>query len=427
MRYFFRLVLDSFQTQRRGISQSSRFQQQHQGHYTPITKQLWLDRIASVSKQASITQGMPLTHKPPEVTSVTYPFSSNSELKELYRNPWNYIRIGCILEDLDSLAGNVAFQHCAQPGSPAPLLVTASVDEIQLHRQINIEKDVQVTGRVVWTGTSSLDIQMQLWQEPDPISHHIHHIHQYPMVAMVALFSFVHLDPVSKRPAPLVQLLPQSDQDRELTAQRQALADARRASRQAQASGSKVLVPLEARKWMTPLLNEARVLKELPALSRHDAVPISHSSLENTFVTQPQHQNMHGRVFGGFLMRRAYELAFATAYMFLGGRPSFIKVDEVSFKRPVDIGDLLRLRSRILHTTTNRKVSGTDKLEGLLFVEVEASVTKPEQLSVANSNTFIFVFASRTCNQPLKRMLPTTEEEALAAFECSLAAEQFLS
>jgi hypothetical protein len=100
-----RLVLGVFRTRQRGISSSSRAKQQHQGHYTPITKQLWLDRIASVSKQASISQKQPLTHKPPEVTSVTYPFSSNSDLKELYRNPWNFIRIGCILEGINHLTG----------------------------------------------------------------------------------------------------------------------------------------------------------------------------------------------------------------------------------------------------------------------------------------------------------------------------------
>lgn len=28
-----------------------------------------------------------------------------------YRNPWGAVRIGRLLEDLDSLAGNVAFRH----------------------------------------------------------------------------------------------------------------------------------------------------------------------------------------------------------------------------------------------------------------------------------------------------------------------------
>lgn len=46
----------------------------------------------------------------------------------------------------------------------------------------------------------------------------------------------------------------------------------------------------------------------------------------------------------------AYELAFASTYMFAGQRPVFKEVDEVTFMRPVDVGDLLRLRSCILHT-----------------------------------------------------------------------------
>ena len=36
--------------------------------------------------------------------------------------------------------------------------------------------------------------------------------------------------------------------------------------------------------------------------------------------------------------------------MFAGQRPVFKEVDEVTFMRPVDVGDLLRLRSCILHT-----------------------------------------------------------------------------
>ena len=53
------------------------------------------------------------------------------------------------------------------------------------------------------------------------------------------------------------------------------------------------------------------------------------TALSNTFTCQPQQRNMHGRVFGGFLMRRAYELAFATVHMFAGRRPRFVAVDRV--------------------------------------------------------------------------------------------------
>lgn len=54
---------------------------------------------------------------------------------------------------------------------------------------------------------------------------------------------------------------------------------------------------------MNSVLMESRALVDLPALAGTNAILIPHSALENTFITQPQFQNMHGRVFGGFLMR----------------------------------------------------------------------------------------------------------------------------
>ena len=47
-----------------------------------------------------------------------------------YSNPWGNLRVGRIFEDLDALAGNIAFQHCDDGDSDTipPLLVTASGD-----------------------------------------------------------------------------------------------------------------------------------------------------------------------------------------------------------------------------------------------------------------------------------------------------------
>ena len=46
-------------------------------------------------------------------------------------------------------------------------------------------------------------------------------------------------------------------------------------------------------------------MMDLPALAEGDAVLMHRTKLHNTFTCQPQQRNMHGRVFGGFLMRRA--------------------------------------------------------------------------------------------------------------------------
>ena len=66
---------------------------------------------------------------------------------------------------------------------------------------------------------------------------------------------------------------------------------------------------------------------------------IPSTRLSNILLTQPQHRNTAGRVFGGFLMRRAFELAFSTCYVFAGARPHFLAIDEVTFKLPVEIGE----------------------------------------------------------------------------------------
>ncbi len=68
------------------------------------------------------------------------------------------------------------------------------------------------------------------------------------------------------------------------------------------------------------LMEQGRLLTELPGPSKCGAMLSATTALENTFVTQPQTRNMSGRVFGGFLMKRAFELAFSTAYMFSGCR-----------------------------------------------------------------------------------------------------------
>ena len=62
-------------------------------------------------------------------------------------------------------------------------------------------------------------------------------------------------------------------------------------------------IPSQHREQAHRLLAEARAAADLPALAAGDAVLMPATALSNTFICQPQQQNMHGRVFGGFLMR----------------------------------------------------------------------------------------------------------------------------
>jgi acyl-coenzyme A thioesterase 9 len=57
-----------------------------------------------------------------------------------------------------------------------------------------------------------------------------------PTPSLIALFSFVLLDPATKRPAKVPQLQPATQQEQQWVAERAAVAAARKAARQAAAS-----------------------------------------------------------------------------------------------------------------------------------------------------------------------------------------------
>ena len=76
-------------------------------------------------------------------------------------------------------------------------------------------------------------------------------------------------------------------------------------------------------------ISYSEYVRQRAGLADGGAVLMDSTRLSNTFTCQPQSRNMHGRIFGGFLMRRAYELAYATVYMFAGSKPKFVQVDRV--------------------------------------------------------------------------------------------------
>jgi len=106
-------------------------------------------------------------------------------------------------------------------------------------------------------------------------------------------------------------------------------------------------------------------------------------------------------------MHRAYDLAHATCYAFAGVYPHFKEVDEILFKRPVDIGDLVRLKSRVVYTSNNKDGDSRPQVQ----IEVTCFVVKPESHSSYISNTFDFIFQFED-DISLKKILPSTNAEA---------------
>ena len=75
-----------------------------------------------------------------------------------------------------------------------------------------------------------------------------------------------------------------------------------------------------------------------------------------------------------------------------GTRPIFHSVDEVSFVKPVDVGDLLRFRSRVIHTQQPDQLPGTVSAAELATLLQRV----PQRVS-----EFTTVFVSKTILMPL--------------------------
>eukprot|EP00904_Undaria_pinnatifida_P005191 jgi/Undpi1/1801/HiC_scaffold_12.g05188.m1 len=161
-------------------------------------------------------------------------------------------------------------------------------------------------------------------------------------------------------------------------------------------------------------------LLHLPALANPHAVLVKQTAVSSTLICMPQHRNTANRIFGGFLMHRAYEVAFCAAFMFGGSRPRFSEIDEVVFLQPVDVGDLVHLEACVLYTKPGKDVHAPPEA----CVEVLASVVRPEAVESKVSNRFNLTFSfpelkagnsasvDEKCSAVLRTVLPADATEA---------------
>lgn len=426
----------------------------------PIVHQLWTERQKAKERQknkesaATAKNGNQEDEKATSSTTsgktpsqsrveISYPFTSDALLVEAYRSPWGRVRLGKMLEDIDALAGNIAYYHCENDKNDQaehPLIVTASVDRIRLDSvQPGLGSDQHLSGQVTWTGTSSMEIRMQCMDAENRD------------VWLEAFVTYVTLDPHTKKPMRIPPILPETTQEEQFFQEGSARAALKKKMRQRQKQPALLQQQQsQAESFPSALLNEmaesylaeAGPLLNMPSLADPHSILMSQTKMQNALIAQPQFQNLHNRIFGGFLMRRAFELAFANAYVFGGSRPISKDVDEVTFASPVSVGDLLIFNSRVVYTegidtettsTTTTAISQEQqgqkekdkKALPLIHVEVEAWVSEPENVMARLSNQFYFTFAvdvnansaagtasSKNNNSRIRRVLPSNIDEA---------------
>lgn len=140
-------------------------------------------------------------------------------------------------------------------------------------------------------------------------------------------------DSKTGKSAPINQISPKTETEKllwEEAEERNKMRKVKRGERKKEIQGEEV-------NRLNELLAESRIFCDMPALADRDSILIKDTCLQNSLICQPQQRNIHGRIFGGFLMRRAFELAYATAYAFAGSAPCFVEVDHVDFLKPVSM------------------------------------------------------------------------------------------
>lgn len=138
---------------------------------------------------------------------------------------------------------------------------------------------------------------------------------------------------------------------------------------------------------------------------RPKTVTMADTQMESSNMTQPQDRNTNGKIFGGYLMKNAYELARCNAYIFSGANshPYFIAVDSMSFLKPVEIGSIISFRSKICYAAGHP--------DPVFQIRVETLVHDLIAGQVFPSNVFHFSFQ---CDKvPVRKVIPNTYREAV--------------
>ncbi|KAF9900424.1 hypothetical protein EC991_007340 [Linnemannia zychae] len=335
-------------------------------------------------------------------TEIILPFKTDKALLEEYINVGGSLRHGKIMEDLDALAGAISYKHTddGKTDSSPLTIVTASVDRIDLLKPLGV-CDLRLSGHVTYVGYSSMEIYMKMEEmNKDKPGEHGDTI-------LVARFTMVARDAVTGKAAQVNPLLLRDDNEKKLF---QMGEDHKTKKRVATDSALTKLPPTQEERFLIHdlYLEYSKYDDPQNKTNKPDDVEwMADTKMSAVHIMQPQDRNIHDKIFGGYLMRLAYELAFCNASSFIASRPTFLALDEISFRKPVPIGTFLALDSQIVYA------EGGDHHS--FQVMVKADVMNVKKGTRETTNTFWFTFTDPVKGTP--RIMPKTYAESMLYLE----------
>lgn len=147
-----------------------------------------------------------------------------------------------------------------------------------------------------------------------------------------------------------------------------------------------------------PHLSNWYVLDPNTASRKPDnALWMSSTQIQSVQIMQPQYRNRHNfMIFGGFLLKSTFELAFTCVSAFSHTRPSFIALDPSTFENPVPVGSVLYLTATVAYTDSPLVSSGDVKVspEGStrIQIRVDSKIRNIEHGETKPTGQFNYTF-----------------------------------
>jgi acyl-CoA hydrolase len=99
--------------------------------------------------------------------------------------------------------------------------------------------------------------------------------------------------------------------------------------------------------------------------------PVAYSETVMTQLMVPQWVNLHGTVHGGYVLMLADQIAYVVACRHAGRPTVTASFDEVDFRSPIHVGDVVTLRARVNYAgRTSMEIGVRIEAEDLLTGEV---------------------------------------------------------
>lgn len=317
---------------------------------------------------------------------LTLPFASDPDLMRRYMvvdEPLaGNLRFDLLLEVLDKLAEETALAYTRR-FVPDGRVVTAAIDNILLREPADVTQDLDLHARVNHVGRSSIEVGIRI-EHPGARPIHLASCY-FTMVARTG-------EGETSRSAALRPL----DCVDELERRRYEKAIARRESyRAARAAATE---PPSREEYA--LLSALHTAQEQPGFAGRLVSGLVTSNWERMY---PEQENVPQKIFGGYLVRRAYELASINVEEIAPDRPVIIRVNRINFLQPVRLGDKLHFVSRVVYTGSTS-----------ICVEVNIERVSRDRVTRALSNTCVFTFVNVDRNmvpRPVPTVYPTTYAE----------------